>query len=185
MSIKTRFRILHRKLSPWVLPLLLLTAITGLIYRIGRTWFAMTKDTGGKILHIHAGDWLGTNGAVMYTFATATALMLLILSGYWMWFTSPTPKAPARKWHRILAIALSLPLILTAVTSLAHQVGSKWFQFSPERLKLLLSLHQGSWLGPTARPFYILILGLGIIALSITGLRMLIPKNSRAPVNIA
>ena len=34
MSIKARLRILHRKISPWVLPLLLFIAGTGLYFRI-------------------------------------------------------------------------------------------------------------------------------------------------------
>ena len=178
MSIKGRIRILHRKLSPWVLPFLLLSAVTGLTYRTGRTWFAMSKETGGKILHLHSGEWLGENGSVFYILVIGTALALLVLSGFWMWFTSPTPKAPVRKWHRLIAMVLALPLLLTAVTGIAYQTGSKWLHFSEDRLELLLSLHEGSWLGPTARPFYILILGTGLIALCLTALRMLIRKKT-------
>lgn len=184
MSIKARIRILHRKLSPWVLPFLLFSAITGLIYRIGRAWFAMSKDTGGKILHLHAGDWLGENGSVLYLLVIGTSLAILVLSGFWMWFTSPTPKAPARKWHRLFAMILALPLLLSAVTGVAYQMGSKWFHFGEDRLKLLLSLHQGSWLGLATRPFYILILGTGLIALCLTGIRMLIRKTAPPPAQV-
>ena len=49
-----------------------------------------------------------------------------------------------------------------------YHAGRKWFPFSEGTLKLLMLLHQGSWL----RPFYILILASGLILLCLTGLRM-------------
>ena len=70
MSIKAKLRIFHRKIAPWVLPLLLLSAATGLVYRIGRAWFGMSKETGGKVLHLHSGEWLGDNGSVIYLLST-------------------------------------------------------------------------------------------------------------------
>lgn len=63
-------------------------------------------------------------------------------------------------------------------------MGSKWFHFGEDRLKLLLSLHQGSWLGLATRPFYILILGTGLIALCLTGIRMLIRKTAPPPAQV-
>ena len=186
MPLKARLRILHRKLSPWVLPLLLFSAITGLIYRMGRAWFGMSKETGGKVLHLHAGEWLGDNGSVFYSVATGAALVFLIFTGLWMWFTSKSPNVPMRRIHRVLAILFSLPLALSAVTGIAWQAGSKWFQTGNESLKLLLSLHQGSWLGPTLRPFYILLVGTALIALCLTGLRLCFRRKSgKAPASQA
>ena len=183
MSLKAKLRIVHRRLSPWVLPLLLLSAITGLVYRIGRAWFAMSKETGAKILHLHAGEWLGVHGSVLYVLLIGSTLLFLVFSGLWMWFTSKSPKPGVRKFHRVLAVAFALPLILSAVTGIAYQVSGKWFHVGEDRLKLLLSLHQGSWLGPDLRPFYILLLGAGVIALCITGFRMLSRrKSSVSPV---
>ncbi|MEY3894844.1 MAG: hypothetical protein RLZZ214_363 [Verrucomicrobiota bacterium] len=176
--MKARLRILHRKLSPWVLPFLLLSAVSGLVYRLGRAWFGMSKEMGGKILHLHAGEWLGVNGSVVYLFILGGALLFLIVSGLWMACTSKTPKVALRKSHRLLAVAFSLPLVVTAVTGMAYQAGGKWFHADEATLKLLLSLHQGSWLGPTLRPFYILLLASGLIALCLTGLRMLLRKKA-------
>jgi|LakMenEpi03Aug12_release.lakeMendotaPanAssembly.Ray.scaffolds.fasta_scaffold41398_3 hypothetical protein len=177
MLLKVRLRTLHRKLSPWVVPPLLLLAITGLIYRIGRAWFGMTKETGGEILHLHSGAWLGDHGSVIYLLLVGGFLLFLIISGLWMWFTTKKPKAVMRGYHRALAIAFSLPLILSAVTGIAMQVGIKWLNMSEPTLKLLMSLHQGSWLGTTLRPFYILFLGLGLIALCLTGLKLLVHRK--------
>ena len=173
MNLKTGLRHFHRKLSPWLLPSLLLVAITGLVYRIGRTWFGMSKDMGGKVLHLHTGAWFGETGSVVYTIFLGSALLFLVISGLWMIFTSKSAKAGARKSHRLLAILFTLPLIITAVTGVGYHIGKKWFQFSEGTLKLLMSLHQGSWLGPNLRPFYILILASGLILLCLTGLRMI------------
>jgi hypothetical protein len=177
MSIKAKLRLFHRQIAPWFLPFLLLSAATGLIYRIGRAWFAMSKETGGKIMHLHSGEWLGDHGSVVYLLLTGGVLLFLIFSGIWMCLTSGNPKPGARKAHRVLSIVFSLPLILTAVTGIAYQAGGKWFHADEATLKLLMSLHQGTWLGNTWRPFYILFIGIGLIAICLTGLRILIPKR--------
>jgi hypothetical protein len=94
-----------------------------------------------------------------------------------MYLTSKSPKPGARKSHRVLSIVFSLPLIVTAVTGIAYQAGGKWFNAGEGTMKLLMSLHQGTWLGNTWRPFYILFIGLGLIGLCLTGLRMVMPKK--------
>ena len=177
MLIKARLRILHRKLSPWVLLLLLFIAGTGLYFRIGRAWFGMSKDTGQKILYLHSGGWFGATGSVLYLLMLGSALMFLIVSGLWLWFSSGSSKAAPRKIHRVLAITFSLPLMVTAVTGMAYQAGSKWFHAGQGTLALLNSLHQGSWLGPTLRPYYVLFLAGSLIALCLTGFHMLYRKN--------
>lgn len=176
-SFKTKIRIFHRKIAPWALPLLLLSAATGLIYRVGRAWFSMSKETGGKILHLHTGEWLGEDASVIYSFLLGSILLMLIFSGLWIYLTSKSPKPGARKTHRLLSIVLTLPLIITAVTGIAYQAGGLWFNADEGTLKLLMSLHQGSWLGNTWRPFYILFIGIGLIVICLTGLRMVIPKK--------
>ena len=173
MSIKAKLRIFHRKIAPWVLPLLLLSAATGLVYRIGRAWFGMSKETGGKVLHLHSGEWLGDNGSVIYLLITGGILLFLIFSGLWMFLTSKSPKPGMRKSHRMLAVVFSLPLAVSAATGIAYQAGGKWFGAGEGTMKLLMSLHEGTWLGNIWRPFYILFIGLGLIGLCLTGLRLL------------
>jgi uncharacterized iron-regulated membrane protein len=168
---------LHRKLSTWVLPLLIFIAGTGLCFRIGRAWFGISKDTGQKILYLHSGGWFGASGSVLYLFVLGSALIFLIVSGLWLWFSSGSSKAAPRKIHRVLAIIFSLPLMVTAITGMAYQAGSKWFHVGQGTLALLSSLHQGSWLGPTLRPYYILLLASSLIALCLTGFQMLYRKN--------
>jgi uncharacterized iron-regulated membrane protein len=172
MSAKARLRHLHRVFSPWIVPSLLLMAVTGLIYRVGRAYFGMSKETGGKVLYLHSGAWLGENGSVIYLLIVGGALLFLVVSGLWMWFSSRS-RVPGRKYHRLLSIIFAVPLALSAITGMAFQVGGKWLHASEPTMKLLLSLHQGSWLGPTLRPFYIMFLGLALIGLCLTGIRML------------
>lgn len=179
MNLHSRLRTFHRKISPWLLPSILLIAATGLTYRIGRAWFGMSKETGGKVMHLHSGEWLGVNGSVIYLFIVGGVLVFLVLSGLWMLLASKSPKASVRRTHRVLAVVFSLPLLLSATTGIAYQAGGKWFGAGEGTLKLLMSLHQGTWLGNTWRPFYILFLGLGLIGLCLTGLRMVIRKKPK------
>jgi hypothetical protein len=171
MTHINRFRLLHRKLAPWFLVPLVFIAVTGLIYRIGRAWFGMSKETGGEIMKLHSGEWMGVNVSVVYLFLVGGALLFLVCSGLWMWF-SGNSKSARRKSHRVLAITFSLPLVLSAVTGMAYHAGAKWFQMDEATLDILMSLHQGTWLGKDLRAYYILLLGTGMIALCLTGLRL-------------
>lgn len=172
MQIQNRLRMIHRKLAPWLLPFLLLSAISGITYRVGRSWFDFTKETGNEVLYFHTGAWFGTNGSVIYVILLGLGLLFLVISGLWMWKTSQSSKNKLRKSHRLLGVIFSLPLVITAVTGIAYHVGNKWLHADEKTLKLIMNLHQGSWLGPDLRPFYILLLGGGLIVLCITGLRM-------------
>ena len=35
-----------------------------------------------------------------------------------------------------------------------------------------MTIHEGAWLGPSLKPFYVLLLGLGLLVLAATGLRL-------------
>lgn len=179
MQIQNRLRIIHRKLAPWLLPFLFLSAISGITYRVGRSWFDFTEETGGVVLIFHTGEWFGMHGSVVYVILLGLGLLFLVISGLWMWKTSQSPKNKTKKSHRIIAVMLSLPLIITAVTGIAYQVGGKWLHADEKTLKLIMNLHQGSWLGPDLRLFYIILIGGGLIVLCITGLRMCLQMRSK------
>jgi uncharacterized iron-regulated membrane protein len=173
MPLKATLRILHRKIAPWVLPSILLLAFSGLTYRIGRAWFGMSKETGQWVLGIHSGNGLGAAGSTIYLLVVSGILVLLILSGLWMMFTSRVPKSPRRKFHRILAIIFFLPLLISAVTGMAFHIGDVWLPMSDSTKDLLMDLHEGAWLGKTLKPFYILLLTAGTLGLGLSGVRML------------
>ncbi len=164
-------RKLHRLISPWIFALLFISLATGIIYRIGRAWFGMSKPVGNNILSIHAGDWLGDTLSPYYVLLVGGGLLALLATGLVLAIQSRS-KAGPRRMHRMLGLILMLPLAASAVTGILFKVGEDWFHFSEGTLDLLMSIHQGSWLGKTARPFYVLFIGLGLLALGIYGLRL-------------
>ncbi|MEB3337657.1 MAG: peptidase [Leptolyngbyaceae bacterium] len=78
-------------------------------------------------------------------------------------------KRAFRQYHRKLAIALSLPLILTVITGMSYTILDEWF--SQSRLaQELLRIHSGSIFG--LGKVYPVLNGLGLLGLLITGLSM-------------
>ncbi|MBD2093376.1 peptidase [Microcoleus sp. FACHB-1515] len=75
-----------------------------------------------------------------------------------------------RKYHRILAIVLALPLALTVLTGMAYTISREWFINLGIPSNLLLKIHSGEIFGLEA--IYPVLDGLGLIGLIITGLSM-------------
>ncbi len=164
-------RKLHRLLAPWLAIPLLLTLFSGVAYRTGRAWFGMGKETGGAILEIHAGGWLGETGSVVYVILVGTGLLGLIATGLYLALRSRAKGQP-RVFHRMVGAIFLLPLAASAITGIAFKVGADWLHLPESTLGILMSIHQGSWLGKAVRPFYVLAIGIGLLSLAITGLRM-------------
>jgi len=181
MSLKVSLRHFHRRLAPWIAPPLLLLALTGATYRIGRAYFGLGKDTGGRILDLHAAAWLGETGSAIYLSLVGGFVLFLILSGVWMLATSRTSRIPNRRRHRILAVLLCLPLVISALTGMIFRAGEQWFGLSNETKEILMMLHQGSWLGQTLRPLYVLVLAIGVVLLCLTGLRLAFRRKPDSP----
>ncbi|GET41019.1 peptidase [Microseira wollei] len=74
-----------------------------------------------------------------------------------------------RKYHRQIAIAVCLPLLLTAFTGLGYNILDEWFH-QEELAELLLSIHTMKILH--LEEIYPLLNGLGLVGLLITGLSM-------------
>jgi uncharacterized iron-regulated membrane protein len=172
-------RQVHRLIAIWIALPILFIALTGATYRIGRSWFGMSKATGNQVMGLHTAEWFGDTGSKIYLATVGGLFLFLIFSGLSVWFRSRAPKAPARRLHRIVGIVVALPLIVSAVTGVAYHLGETWFMQGT--LDLLMTLHQGDWLGKTLRPYYILILALSIATFSITGLLMLWRSARKGP----
>ena len=170
--MKSVSRPLHRSISLWLAAPLALFALTGMTYRIGRTWFGMSRDNGHEVLDAHTGMWLGTEGSLVYASMAGLGLLALTISGAVLLWKARA-KAGARRWHRIIAWMLVLPLFATAVTGLLHHYGELVFGFGKPIQSLLMNIHQGGWLGTKGRPFYVLWQGLGLLVLIVTGLSLL------------
>ncbi len=96
--------------------------------------------------------------------------------------TSKTLKLNERKLHQVMAPIASLPLVVSAVTGVFYRLGKAWFGLSSDQVGFLLKIHQGSYLGPTLRPVYVLLVGASLIAMLITGIQMSgIIRKRRSP----
>lgn len=74
-----------------------------------------------------------------------------------------------RKYHRMIAIAVCLPLILTVVTGLGYTILDEWFH-QDELAEFLLDIHTFKILH--LEEIYPILNGLGLIGLLVTGLSM-------------
>jgi uncharacterized iron-regulated membrane protein len=71
---------------------------------------------------------------------------------------------------------LLIPLAASAISGIAYRTGEA-FDISEDTLDLLMSIHEGDWLGKEIKPFYILVLGLGLGLIIISGLLLFFRKN--------
>ena len=176
MSIRS----LHRRLAPWIFILLALSAITGLAYRVGKTWFGVDKEAGNFIMSIHTGEWAGSIFSTLQILAAGLGLLFVLDSGAGIFLKSKS-RQPMRLFHRLLGIALLLPLTATALTGMAYKIGEDYFGISEETADLLMDIHEGAWLGNEFKVYYVLILGIGLLAAGLLGLGILLPKKRPAP----
>ncbi len=91
-------------------------------------------------------------------------------------------KQAFRKFHRFIAIAVCLPLLLSAVTGIVIAIVDEWFH-QPVLGAFLIKIHTLDFFGLAA--IYPVLNGLGLIGLIATGLSMtsLFPKwNKRKQI---
>lgn len=173
------FRKFHRKVAWVVFPMLAVSAITGLTYRVGRNWFKMSDETGAAVRSVHEGGYLGEALTPVYVLLTGGGLLLLIISGLTMVRTKAARAGqPVRRnvrwFHRVGSIALVLPLAATALTGIGFRLSQSWFGWSKDEAKWLMDVHQGTLLfGKDYRLYYVLFVGIGLLMLLGTGVKLL------------
>lgn len=74
-----------------------------------------------------------------------------------------------RKWHRTLAPIVLLPLFVTVATGVSYRLGKSWLGLSRDQVHFLMSIHEGEYLGQTLEPVYVLLNGLGLLWMLVTG----------------
>jgi len=176
MATTLKFRKLHRKSAPLLALPLLLTALTGVGYRLGRTWFSIPDTLATGLMNLHEGRFLGPALVPVYVLLVGLGLGGLVVTGWTMVHRGrPAGKSPQRdqRWlHRLLAPLAGLPLLISAATGMAYRLGRAWFGLSDDGANLLMALHQGSYFGPTGRVVYVLLVGGGLLVLLVTGLQL-------------
>ncbi|MEM9537961.1 MAG: PepSY domain-containing protein [Cyanobacteria bacterium P01_E01_bin.42] len=66
-----------------------------------------------------------------------------------------------------------LPLFVTAVTGVLYRLLRQWFDVDKTQVKFLIRIHEGRYLGDILNPIYVLLEGLGLCILLVTGAIML------------
>ena len=82
------------------------------------------------------------------------------------------------KLHRQLALILFLPLLASALTGVAYRLGKSLFKIPNLVENVLMTIHQGEYLGKRLVPIYILLIGLGVVGMSLTGINLLARGSS-------
>ncbi len=171
-----QLRTLHRKIAPILFLPLFATALTGMVYRLGLSWFKMPGSAAEILMVIHQGRFLGAAIAPVYVLLMGLGLIGLIATGITLVRKrragTKAPKRDGRWLHRILAPIACIPLLISALTGIIYSLGEAWFNLPRPVLSLMLRLHQGSYLGNTLKPIYVLLVGLGLIVMLVSGIQM-------------
>jgi hypothetical protein len=171
-------RKLHRQSAPILFIPLLLTALTGVVYRLGRSWFDIPDGVADFLMMVHEGGFLGRPLVPFYVLLIGLGLLGMIATGLAMLKSQRQtaqnkPKLDFRRLHRFLVPITFLPLIVSSATGIGYRLGKAWFGLPNDQVAFLLKIHQGSYFGPVFRAFYVLFVGVGLIGLLITGIQMM------------
>lgn len=75
----------HATVAPFVLAPLLLTACTGMAYRVLRDWLGWDRERAHNLMTLHEGEWLkpllGSHGETVYVVLNALGLLWMVASG--------------------------------------------------------------------------------------------------------
>ena len=78
---KINFRQLHQKVAPIVLLPLFITALTGVTYRLGKSWFGLSRDQVHFLMVIHEGEYLGHFLEPIYVLLNFLGLIFMLITG--------------------------------------------------------------------------------------------------------
>lgn len=180
MNIKLNSSRLHRRAAPILCLPLLVTSVTGLVYRVGKNRFGLSDEVGTWMLRLHDGRLLSDRLAPLYVLLTGMGLIVLLATGISLFIQRskrPQPLHPMkmslRLWHRVLSPILFLPLLVSALTGIVYRVGKAWLGLEDKNVKVFLRIHEGQYLSPKLHLVYVSLVGIGLVALLATGVPML------------
>lgn len=74
-------RNLHRTIAPIVILPLLITILTGVTYRLGKSWFGLTRDQVHWLMVIHEGEYLGQFLEPIYVLLNGLGALFMLVTG--------------------------------------------------------------------------------------------------------
>ena len=87
-SLALRLRQAHANLAPLVLAPLLITAGSGVAYRLLRDWGGWGRDRAHGLMVVHEGEWLkplmGEGAETFYVLLNGLGLLWMLGSGAWL-----------------------------------------------------------------------------------------------------
>ncbi len=98
MNIR-EIRQFHRQVAPIILLPFLITAMTGVAYRLGRSWFGLSRDQAHWLMEIHQGDFLGKQLEPIYVFLNGLGLLFMLATGIGIWINSLSKSGWFRAWR--------------------------------------------------------------------------------------
>lgn len=180
-----QLRKVHRQVSLFLFLPLLLTTLTGVAYRVGRSWFGFSKNFGELMMFLHNGQFLGDFLSSLYTLFLGFGVLILSLSGFSLLnkkllvCQGHASKLRERRYHQLMGIILLIPFLLTTITGVLYHFGVFGLHLPKENVRWLLVIHQGAYLGSALKPVYVLLLGLGIVSMMFTAWKMLAQTKRR------
>ncbi|MGB0561873.1 MAG: PepSY domain-containing protein [Spirulinaceae cyanobacterium] len=88
-------RTLHRTIAPFVMLPLVITILTGVSYRLGKSWFGLSRDQVHWLMVIHEGEYLGQFLEPIYVLLNGLGALFMLTTGIAVWVS--TWKKPAAK----------------------------------------------------------------------------------------
>lgn len=179
MSLVQKFRTIHRKTAPIVFLPLIITSFTGIIFYILTNWFGISEEITKIFIDIHEGDYLGDKLKPIYVLLVGLGLLGMMVTGL---VINPLLKHKSlaritqnfnqRNYHSLASIILLIPLIISVITGVGYRISRSYFNAPKEKVGFLLDIHQGEFLGSFFQGIYIMLIGLGLLSLLITGIPM-------------
>ena len=81
MKSRLFIRKLHRTIAPIVLLPLLITVTTGVIYRLSKDWFGLSRDQVHFLMTLHEGEYLGPTLEPIYVLLNGLGLLWMLGTG--------------------------------------------------------------------------------------------------------
>ncbi len=74
-----------------------------------------------------------------------------------------------RSLHKFIAPIVMLPLVVTVFTGVTYRLSKDWFGWTRDQAHWLMVIHEGEYLGERLKSVYVLLNGLGLLWMLVTG----------------
>jgi len=88
MNWRKQFREWHRRLAGIMILPLIVTALTGVSYRLSKDWFGLTRDQAHFLMVIHEGEYPGDQLKGIYVLLNGLGVLFLLTTGATMLFSN-------------------------------------------------------------------------------------------------